>query len=91
MGRGKGHTPIRTCISCGAKGMKNELIRFVLDERGSLRQDKAGGLQGRGLYICKNETCFLKMSDPKTLQRVFKGDKAVRISPLLDLNETMKD
>ena len=91
MGRGKGHIPVRKCISCGAKGMKNELIRFVLDERGSLRQDKIGGLQGRGLYICKNETCFLKMRDPRKLQRAFKRDKAVRISPLLDFNEMMKD
>ena len=44
----KGYAPIRTCISCGAKNSKSEMIRLVLNPDGVAIRDVDGTGQGRG-------------------------------------------
>jgi len=46
---------IRTCVSCGAKKEKTELVRFVYS--GQPEEDTDGNRQGRGAYVCNNEKC----------------------------------
>ena len=77
MGKGKGHTPIRTCISCGAKRIKRELIRISMDTEGRLIKDFSGKRPGRGAYICKNESCQYRLSKHKSLNKVFRTNKHI--------------
>lgn len=49
-------TPIRTCIGCGAKKEKNDLLRVGVRE-GRPVLDSNKSLSGRGAYICAREQC----------------------------------
>ncbi len=80
MGKGKGHTPIRTCISCGSKREKSELIRLLLDTEGLLVKDIPGKRHGRGAYICKTGSCQEQLAKNKHLNRVFRTDKVITMS-----------
>ena len=51
------HDPIRTCLGCGQKSLKGELIRIVMAD-GALRVDEAGSLPGRGAYLCPETSCI---------------------------------
>ena len=46
----------RTCVACGVKKDKHELIRFVLDEKPQM--DEKQCRLGRGAYVCGNEKCM---------------------------------
>ena len=49
-------TPERMCVACRTSFPKNSLLRFVLDENDNLLFDENQKAQGRGVYLCKNET-----------------------------------
>ncbi|MFC1534817.1 YlxR family protein [Thermodesulfobacteriota bacterium] len=83
MGKGKGHIPIRTCISCGSKYAKNELIRLLLDKEDRLVKDISGKSPGRGVYICKTRSCREQLSKNRRLNRLFRTEKVITISPEL--------
>ncbi|UCF56922.1 MAG: YlxR family protein [Deltaproteobacteria bacterium] len=83
MGKGKGHIPIRTCISCGAKRSKSELIRLVLNAENQLVRDDQGRWQGRGAYVCKSKSCREQLSKNRRLGRSLKSRKTITISPAL--------
>jgi predicted RNA-binding protein YlxR (DUF448 family) len=73
MGKGKGHVPVRTCVSCGAKKSKADLVRFVLDPGGSgLVQDEGHRLEGRGAYTCKTKTCLDGLRKSKKIGKAFR-------------------
>lgn len=63
--------PERTCIGCGMKKVKKELIRIVRGEDGTLSLDPGGRKNGRGAYICKNAECLDKAIHRKALNRAF--------------------
>lgn len=81
MGKGKGHIPIRTCISCGAKQSKNELTRLTINDKGWLVRNNEAKKQGRGAYICKSKSCLEKLSKNRRLNRVFRARESISISP----------
>jgi predicted RNA-binding protein YlxR (DUF448 family) len=81
MGKAKGHIPIRTCISCGAKRRKRELIRLVVNGGGQIIKDDQGKVQGRGAYVCRRESCREQLSKNRRLGRRFRTGKAITISP----------
>ena len=83
MGKRKGHIPIRTCLSCGAKRRKDELIRLVLTSESRLVRDDQGTWQGRGAYVCRNKLCQDKLSDSKRLGKAFRTNERVTIDPAL--------
>ncbi len=70
MSRNRGHIPIRTCVGCGAKRGKRELIRLVLDPDGAIVKDRLG--KGRGAYICRDENCLSVLTTGKGLSRAFR-------------------
>ncbi len=45
------------CLVCRRRQGKNDLLRFVADADGSLRQDMKFRLPGRGAYCCRTEEC----------------------------------
>src|ERR671925_610759 len=42
------HTPIRTCVGCGAERSKRELVRIVRTPEGTIVADATGKKSGRG-------------------------------------------
>lgn len=74
MGNKRGHIPTRTCISCGAKRTKGELIRIVLDSNGVARRDISRKAKGRGAHICSNASCLEILKSSNRLNRAFKRD-----------------
>lgn len=81
MGRNKGHIPIRTCISCGAKRRKDDLVRLILDARGTVIRDVDGKGQGRGGYVCRSEACLGKLDQGKRLNRAFRKQDSIYFRP----------
>ena len=79
MGKGKGHVPVRTCISCGLKKEKNNLTRLVIDKDGKLVKDIFGRMHGRGGYVCKSSACMEKLPGNKRLNRLFRKNKTITV------------
>jgi predicted RNA-binding protein YlxR (DUF448 family) len=73
MGKGKGHIPMRTCVACGTKGPKYELVRVVLDAESQVVRDEKGKRPGRGAYVCNSESCWVKLRKGKCLKRAFRS------------------
>lgn len=63
--------PQRTCIGCNSKKDKKELIRIVKNKSGEINVDLTGKMEGRGIYICKNEECLNKAIKNKRISRTF--------------------
>jgi|GEM_PF-616695 len=74
MGKDKRHIPIRTCISCGAKRTKKELIRLVLDAQGVVIRDDSGKNDGRGAYVCRSKSCWERLRKGSLLNRAFRKE-----------------
>ncbi|MBW2038659.1 MAG: YlxR family protein [Deltaproteobacteria bacterium] len=51
------HVPIRTCLGCGQKREKGEVVRIVIKD-GGLVVDESGKLPGRAAYLCPQEGCI---------------------------------
>lgn len=63
--------PQRTCIGCGEKKNKKELIRVVKNKEGEISIDKTGKANGRGAYICDCIECLEKAIKSKRLEKSF--------------------
>ena len=50
--------PMRRCIGCKVSKPKKELLRIVRTPEGEIVLDATGKLNGRGAYICPDESCF---------------------------------
>ena len=48
----KRHIPERTCVACGSKKPKRELIRIASSPQGQISLDVTGKAPGRGAYVC---------------------------------------
>lgn len=63
--------PQRTCMGCGIKKDKKDLLRIVKNKQGEINIDKQGKMQGRGAYLCDNIECLEKVIKSKKIERVF--------------------
>ncbi len=66
--------PQRSCIGCGLKKDKSDLLRIVRSPEGEFSLDPSGRKNGRGAYICMNSACLEKAEKRKALQRSFKAE-----------------
>ena len=48
------HTPLRTCVSCGLKTAKRDLLRVVAHPEAGVVVDAGGRQNGRGAYVCSS-------------------------------------
>ena len=48
----KRHIPERTCVACGCKKPKAELLRVARSPQGEIALDPTGKAPGRGAYVC---------------------------------------
>ncbi|OQX71517.1 MAG: hypothetical protein B6D62_01855 [Candidatus Cloacimonas sp. 4484_275] len=55
-----GHVPLRSCVICGNKQEKKNLLRFVLIEN-EIVFDLHHKIPGRGFYVCDENSCLGKM------------------------------
>ena len=52
------HVPMRTCVLCGDKHPKHQLIRIVRTDNDSVCIDERRRTSGRGCYVCMDATKF---------------------------------
>ena len=62
----------RTCVICRNKSVKDSFIRIVRDKNGNISLDLDFNKNGRGCYICNNNTCIEKLKKSKALNRAYK-------------------
>jgi uncharacterized protein len=77
MGKKSDSFPVRTCISCGAKRSKGELMRLVLDPLGKVVKDESGRMPGRGAYVCRGGSCMDRLPQARW-ERAFRIRKTLR-------------
>lgn len=61
--------PQRMCVACRLMLPKSELMRLVQTEHG-LVPDAGGKMQGRGLYLCGQESCQNQFFNLRTLSKL---------------------
>ena len=50
--------PVRTCLACGKRFLKSDLLRFVADDGGIVVVDLKRCMPGRGVYCCPDSGCL---------------------------------
>ncbi len=50
--------PQRTCIACRTNSGKRDLIRLVRTPEGSVEVDTTSKANGRGAYVCAQQSCW---------------------------------
>ena len=63
------HVPERTCVACGQKQAKRELIRIVRTPQGAVSVDTTGKSPGRGTYLCASAPCWERAIHKGNLER----------------------
>ena len=61
--------PLRKCLGCGESKPKNELMRIVRSPDGAISLDLTGKKSGRGAYICRGRSCFVKARKSRRADR----------------------
>lgn len=68
----RGHQPVRTCVGCGARRRKWDLLRCVRVANGTVAIDPEGKRPGRGGYLCPSRECLEKARKRNGLSRPLK-------------------
>ena len=69
----RAHVPIRTCLVCGKKSAKSELLRIALSpEEKTIVPDRWQRLEGRGAYVC--HSCLPQLRYNKRVQKAFRNE-----------------
>ena len=82
---GKKDVGERTCMGCGRKAHKSDLLRFVVDEEGKILFDAAQQAPGRGGYLCRREACFEQAVKRRRVSVRFRRDVKVDAPSLTHL------
>ncbi len=65
--------PERTCAVCRRKALKSEFIKIVKTANG-IMLDNSYKINGRSVYICKENDCINKAIKTKVVNRAFKKE-----------------
>ena len=66
--------PQRSCVSCGVKADKRDLVRVVRSPEGECVVDETGKRAGRGAYVCRRPGCWSGALRTPRLSRALRGD-----------------
>jgi hypothetical protein len=66
------HGPIRSCVGCGQRAVREELIRCILTPDGGIAADLKGGSFGRGAWLHPRPQC-LQSAVKKGFARSFRS------------------
>jgi len=61
------------CIACREMRAKNDLMRVVRTEEGTLVLDRTGKRNGRGAYLCRDAACLNKAIKTRALERALEA------------------
>ncbi|RJQ11284.1 MAG: YlxR family protein [Bacillota bacterium] len=61
--------PLRSCLGCGLKRPKKELVRVVRTPSGSVELDPGGRRAGRGAYVCPSGDCLKAAVKARRLEK----------------------
>ena len=64
--------PQRKCIVCGELKDKGDLLRIVKNKEEGILIDESGKVNGRGAYVCKDESCIKGLRKSNKLNQAFK-------------------
>lgn len=81
--------PQRTCVVCGSKRAKSELLRLVVDIAGRVYPDRHQRRQGRGAYVCRSADCQVRLKRIR-LQKAFRrslADSALEMIEALQVED----
>jgi len=54
--------PVRTCLGCGNRFLKQKMLRFGVGPDGFLEVDAGKKLSGRGAYCCPRSRCLADLA-----------------------------
>lgn len=74
-----GHIAERTCLACGRKTGKTELLRLARLPDGSIALDQRQRLPGRGAYVCPTRACGELLKKKKGLHHGFRQPVAMEV------------
>ena len=63
---------LRSCISCGLKVHKDQLLRLVSNAPGEVKLDRTGKHPGRGAYLCNKGECWESGLKKNRLERTLR-------------------
>ena len=67
--------PLRQCVSCKQMKEKSQMIRIVkLANSNEFLLDESGKLNGRGAYICNDQSCIDLAIKRKLINKSFKAN-----------------
>lgn len=64
--------PERTCVACGRKRAKFELLRVTRNASGEIDVDPRQRKPGRGAYLCPDPSCIEQARKRKSLSRALR-------------------
>ena len=70
MAGGEARQPVRTCVGCGTRRAKGELVRLVARE-GRAVVDAEATAPGRGAYVC-GAACARRAIERRAFARAFR-------------------
>lgn len=73
------HIPERTCLACGRKTRKPDLLRIVCNKAGEIAIDPEQRLPGRGAYVCRALACGELLRKRKGLHHGFRRPVAIAV------------
>jgi len=73
------HIPERTCLACGRKTAKKNLLRLARAANGAIAIDARQQLPGRGAYVCHAPACGELLKKKKGLHHGFRQPVAREI------------
>ena len=76
---------LRQCAACKEYKSKEDLIRLTKDYKsGIVSINNNNSVQGRSLYVCKNEKCLGILIKKKITERTLKAEIPLNIKENLD-------
>ncbi|MDP6549523.1 MAG: YlxR family protein [Dehalococcoidia bacterium] len=66
------HIPERSCVACGKKFPKRDLVRIRRTPEGAVVADRSGKGAGRGAYLCRSPGCWQRGVHKGGLERSLK-------------------
>ncbi len=70
------HIPVRTCVACQSRKPQPELVRLVKQKEGGILISPPGNVPGRGVYLCREEKCWVDGIEKGRIARAIRSSVA---------------
>ena len=75
--------PVRTCVACGVKKSKANLVRMSINIQGIVNISATNNQKGRGIYLCASDLCW----DPDSYK--YGLEKGLRVTMSDEIKKTL--